>query len=758
MSLIASSAREKVKSFFRKVFASPFFWIFILAIFLLRTILFTAGTPSHGDLTYPASLDLYLKALFPLWNDHTGVTNLESVDRAFSIVMVALAQFTGGVDSLSKLFFLVPLLISGFTAAFLAKFVLLGVYPNRSPNNLVVIIAAFVYMINPWMLEQVQAPLFWLSYAITPGIILLSYRLFTERRLLFGVGTAILWTIASTTPQYTIFSFAIILFVWLISFLFTKFKKEESALSVFKQDLKFLGVIICVYIVFNIYWVIPIALSLSSGPIIPGYVFNSGMLQIFSQNSSWKILGGVDQWTTWWPLSSSLNGLAEVAVIAWLTTLFVSILLLLRRRKTDSKLFWILLGLWVIGIFFALGWNNIVYQWLATQAPLSSYYGWLLRVPGKISYLLWPAYAVSIAIVGQSVYNYLASKKHKFSKKFIILLGTIVLLVASNSYAIIKQQDYFNFYYTPISVPETYQQAFSYIGQHLNNSNVVADVAPYVNGIDKNSIGFGDNFLGLGVSDNPYEASYTWNPYRIAGYFVPRSISVPSIGDYHFTYASTWTQAYQNFNQNSSNNQTTLSSMGVSWFPVYGVDYVLYHNDIVGTNSTAQIDLQTLNQTGFELVKQWNYIYLYKVPQDFGRIYALPYNFQVQQNNQPPTIDDITSSEVEISNLTELNPTLWTLSANATSPFTLIFTEGFDTNWVATVQSGSQTEHYSSLNGFGSINSFAITQTGLLKISLTYKPQVWLNYGYDFSGIGILSLIMVALYMNRKKIRNALII
>ena len=56
----------------KKILTSPLIWILILTIFLLRTILFTPGIPSHGDLTYPSTIIQYQKALFPIWNESTS--------------------------------------------------------------------------------------------------------------------------------------------------------------------------------------------------------------------------------------------------------------------------------------------------------------------------------------------------------------------------------------------------------------------------------------------------------------------------------------------------------------------------------------------------------------------------------------------------------------------------------------------------------------------------------------------------------------
>lgn len=710
--------KQTRKNFAKNILYSPYFWILVISVLFLHTILFSQGTPAHGDLSYPSSLDMYEKAFLPLWNEHTSTPNLENVNRMFTFLLIFVARLYGGIDTLAKLFFIIPLVISGFSAALLVKYILRKVFPDQASKSLVIVASAFVYMINPWVLEQVQAPFYWLTYAVTPAIILLSFRLFSEGRISFAIGTTILWTIASTTPHYTIFSFLIIFIVWLLSFVLDVLHGKEKLSDRFKRDLKLWGIIIGVFTAFNAYWILPIAFVLTKGPISPGYTFTPDMLNVFSRNSNpLNIFGGVDQWITWYTKNSSLGMWIIFDKVAWPIILGIA-LMVTRAKKTSSRLFYILSVIWIIGVFCGLGENNPIWRWLATDAPFNSYYGWILRVPGKLSYLLWPAYAASIGIVGQSVYTYSISKKNKLVKKTLIVLATAILLVAAIGYTVIKEQDYFNFYYAPVPVPDPYQQAFTYISEHLNNSRV-ADLAPYFQGIGKNSLHF--------------EVSYTWNPDRIAGYFVPRSIPLPSIGVFHFTYSSIWQPAYQNFGE-------PLSLDAVSWFPVYGVNHVLFHDDIVGTQAIAQRDLQVLNQTGFELIKRWDYVYLYKVPENFGRIYTLNYDFQVLG---PPTIDDIKSSGVDIIEIKEVDPTLWNVKLNATSPFKLVFAEGFDPYWTATIKTDKETAQVSSQKMFGSINSFAINQTGLLEITIEYEPQKWFYYG---SAISVTSLVFSVAY------------
>ena len=502
---------------------------------------------------------------------------------------------------------------------------------------------------------------------------------------------------------------------------------------------------------------------LSNGSVTPGYVFTPDMLKMFSPNANLHILSGTDQWISWWPgqYSPFITDLVILATIALPAILIIG-LWLARKGKGNLRLFYILIGTWIVSFFLALGWNNPIYTWLATAAPLSSSYGWLLRVPGKISYLLWPAYAVATGLVVQSTYLYCSSKKNILRKRVLVLTAVAVLLIASTGYSVIKAEDYFNYYYAPVPVPSAYQQAFSYISNNLTNARI-ADLARYENGSGQNNI----NYNPAG-HPQPFESSYTWNPHRIAGYFVPRSISAPNIGSYHFTYSGTWEPAYAHFQDNvtyqywsdvgkpweSNVNVSRLENVNasaVSWFPVYGVNYILYHNDIYNTTGYAQHDLQLLNQTGCQLVQQWgDYIYLYHVPQTFGRIYTLNATWEGNPST-PPTAEDVNASGASIYDITQVDVTHWELNINATKPFSLIFTEGFDSYWAATLTTNGHSSVVNSQNIFGSINSFPINQTGVLHISIQYKPQTWLYYGITVSILFLIAISIALIFFLLKR-------
>jgi hypothetical protein len=104
----------------------------------------------------------------------------------------------------------------------------------------------------------------------------------------------------------------------------------------------------------------------------------------------------------------------------------------------------------------------------------------------------------------------------------------------------------------------------------------------------------------------------------------------------------------------------------------------------------------------------------------------------------------------------EVDPTLWQLNLNASKPFTLIFTEGFDPYWTATVNTKTDSFLVNSQNAFGSINSFSINQTGELNITIQYKPQIWLNYGITVSAllVIIVSISLIYFFKIKKSLKH----
>jgi hypothetical protein len=87
----------------------------------------------------------------------------------------------------------------------------------------------------------------------------------------------------------------------------------------------------------------------------------------------------------------------------------------------------------------------------------------------------------------------------------------------------------------------------------------------------------------------------------------------------------------------------------------------------------------------------------------------------------------------------ETNPTLWTAELNAKEPFILSFAEGYDPRWEATIlKDGKEVATAESIPLYSAINGFQVEETGDLKISVQYKPQVSYTFG---TGVAMLTIV-----------------
>ncbi len=93
------------------------------------------------------------------------------------------------------------------------------------------------------------------------------------------------------------------------------------------------------------------------------------------------------------------------------------------------------------------------------------------------------------------------------------------------------------------------------------------------------------------------------------------------------------------------------------------------------------------------------------------------------------------------------NPSLWKISANASTPFLLAFAAPYDSGWQAKVQDKA----YGSIPLYGFINGFWVNQTGLLDITIEYEPQRWFNYGLVISLTTVLACLTYLTYSCSKE-------
>jgi hypothetical protein len=73
----------------------------------------------------------------------------------------------------------------------------------------------------------------------------------------------------------------------------------------------------------------------------------------------------------------------------------------------------------------------------------------------------------------------------------------------------------------------------------------------------------------------------------------------------------------------------------------------------------------------------------------------------------------------------EINPTMWTARVSSNKPFLLIFAEGYDPQWEATIYKyGHEVGTAKPIPLYSAINGFQINDTGDLEIVIQYRPQL----------------------------------
>ncbi len=99
-----------------------------------------------------------------------------------------------------------------------------------------------------------------------------------------------------------------------------------------------------------------------------------------------------------------------------------------------------------------------------------------------------------------------------------------------------------------------------------------------------------------------------------------------------------------------------------------------------------------------------------------------------------------------------VNPAQYIVSVrNAKKGDVLIFSEGYDKNWIAESSSIRQAQDKKfkvESEKFGKVNSFTLPRDGNYDLKVKYKPQEWVNMGLIMSGLSLFSLIfgLLALY------------
>ena len=101
-------------------------------------------------------------------------------------------------------------------------------------------------------------------------------------------------------------------------------------------------------------------------------------------------------------------------------------------------------------------------------------------------------------------------------------------------------------------------------------------------------------------------------------------------------------------------------------------------------------------------------------------------------------------------NYQEINPTQYTVHVNSSQPFYFVFSQSYDSGWVAAINGVQISDKYHfTANGYA--NGWFINKTGTFTVTLEFKPQ---NLFYAGAAISITTLSVCVTFLGKNKIKT----
>lgn len=126
--------------------------------------------------------------------------------------------------------------------------------------------------------------------------------------------------------------------------------------------------------------------------------------------------------------------------------------------------------------------------------------------------------------------------------------------------------------------------------------------------------------------------------------------------------------------------------------------------------------------------------------------------YSLEKGESYVNADNLFSSNQTNSNaitFEEINPTQYTVRVNASKPFYLVFSESYDSDWVASIYGQQVPDQYHfTANGYA--NGWYIDKTGTYTITLEFWPQ---KLFYAGATISVTTLILCTAYVSKDKIK-----
>ena len=589
--------------------AAPYLLISAISVAVLHKVLFTEGLIMYGDLAFAFPAERHLSAIYPLWSPYGSYsTLLHSGQLPYLGPILGIASALNiSMETVAKLFLLGGLTLIG-SSMYYASNTLLKEYGRGERIAFIAsVIAALVYMFNPWTLNRVGHFSIWIAYGLAPLVLIFFMRSLQTRKVGYIVLTAIFWCFASASPHFAI-PMAILLASWVI---FTILCRAGTITrSEILSHVRTTSLVVVFFLLFSAFWFLPNIMSgLQTGHIAPsGFLLTDSLLDSLSINSTllnvFRLMG------CWFTLDVPNQPPLGFLHYPWLIAsfglplfAFASILL---NRNNKHCLYFLLLS--VFFILLARGTQGpfpSAYEWFVFDIPFfSDTFGLAFREPNKWEGLVALAFcfliAFAIAALLQTGWTKRAFRvgKSALVVVFIIFLPCFALFVEN------PVRHLFADMYVPVEVPQEYDAVNNWLASESEDFKV-SWLPDYWGGIT------------------------TWGACRIGniGPFDVWSSSKPSLVD--TARRNPLTRYYWDYNFYNALSNSKIAHFGKCLDPL-NTRYVLYHKDVAGHEAEAESAIASLeSQMDLELVKQEGFYHIFENEDYAPHIFAPPQNIAV---------------------------------------------------------------------------------------------------------------------------------
>jgi hypothetical protein len=485
------------------------FIIVSAACLLFYKHFYMRGPLMHIDMTFPSTVNRNMSLYTNTWWQYGSVQNIWNVQRAFwSLPLLGVAWLLRMSTALYLLvLFLGTFALAGVSMyAFAYRFLCsnrLGADRRLAPFAGAVL-AAFVFMYNPWSISHLWPYFGYPAYAVMPLVFMLLVSAVKRPRASTVIALALLVSVASTGPICVIWLWFLIITYMLFNLAASRFSRESAISTV-----KVLIPTAAIYALVGAAWIFPyLGAQLADKPFVPSYAptLSQSMLDTLSASNS--VVNNV-RLVSGWGMPVDALGQPSWWQALWFALPLLAIVgmfVLYRRAKLSRyALYWSIL--FAISVLLATGSSFILkkpYSYLVLRAPGASIFGWVFRAADRWLFYV-PFFYALMAAVAVAV---LLERRSRVPGVVAALLAGLLVLASFVPLAYL----YANRVFDPTQVPEDYNA----INEHIEEE------AP------------GLRPVRLPFSRDGFR--YSWAPYKRIGAFDVYS-SNPSLNNLQDIYA-----------------------------------------------------------------------------------------------------------------------------------------------------------------------------------------------------------------------------